>query len=116
MAFHVLHALAALTAIWGCMCVLNRMCSTSSMLLRAAHICFAVGAAGVLIAPVYLNRGPTTAELLMVYGVAVLSLRLAARRPLQVLARHPHYLRVRMQVVLLADRVKELWDRVRRQR
>src|SRR5690625_785203 len=111
MAFQVLHALAALTAVGGWRDVLTRMCSTRSMLLRAAHTCFAVGAAGVLIAPVYLNRGPTTAELLMVYGVASLSLRMAARRPLQPWAKHPAYQQVRAQVVLLADRIRGLWRR-----
>lgn len=79
----IMHSAAALVVIWGSMCALNGMCMTSSMLLRSAHIFLAVGAAAVVLAPYYLNRQPTAAELLMVYGAAVLSFRMTFRRPLQ---------------------------------
>lgn len=79
----IMNSTAALIVIWGSMCALNGMCRSSSMVLRVAHICLAVGSAAVLLAPYYLHREPTPAELLMVYGAAVLSFRLTFRRPIQ---------------------------------
>lgn len=78
-----INSVAAIIVIWGSVCSLNRMCCSSSMLLRVAHICMAVGAAAVLLAPHYLGRGPSAAELLMLYGAAVLSFRYSFRRPLK---------------------------------
>lgn len=79
----VVNSTAALIVIWGSMCALNGMCKDSSMVLRVAHVFLAVGAAAVLLAPHYLGRDPTKAELLMLYGAAVLAFRMTFRRPLQ---------------------------------
>lgn len=90
----VVNSTAALIVIWGSMCALNGMCKESSTVLRVAHIFLAVGAAAVLLAPHYLNRDPSAAELLMVYGAAVLSFRLTFRRTIQQALRDiRHFLR-----------------------
>lgn len=78
-----LNSVAALTVVWGSVCALNGMCRSSPIVLRAAHVCLAVGAAAVLLAPFYLDQRPSTAELLMIYGASVLSFRLTFRRPVQ---------------------------------
>lgn len=78
--FLTVNSLTALIAIWGSVCALNKMKVSSSTALRAAHILLAVGAASVLLAPYFQGRGPTTAELLLVYGAAVLTSRGAFKR------------------------------------
>lgn len=78
--FLSINSLTALIAIWGSICALNQMKVSTSTVLRVAHVFLAVGAAGVLLAPYYLGRGPTLAELLMVYGAAVLTSRASVRR------------------------------------
>lgn len=83
-----LNSIAALTVVWGSVCALNGMCRSSPMVLRAAHVCLAVGAAAVLLAPFYLGQRPSTAELLMIYGASVLSFRMTFRRPVQRAARN----------------------------
>lgn len=79
----IANSVAAIMVIWGSMCSLNGMRMTSSMLLRVAHVCLGVGAAAVLLAPHYLGREPSAAEMLMLHGTAVLSFRLSFRRPLK---------------------------------
>lgn len=79
----IVNTFAAVIVVWGSMCSLNGMHRDSSMILRVAHVCLAVGAAAVLLAPHYLDRSPSAAELLMLYGAAVLSFRLTFRRPMR---------------------------------
>lgn len=76
-ALQILNSFAALAVVWGSICALNGMHRKSPTVFRTAHVLLAVGAAGVLIAPIYLGRGPTIAEMLMIYGTAIFALRRA---------------------------------------
>lgn len=64
----------AVVSLWSAICALNAMSRATSNLIRAAYILLGVGACAVLLAPGYLNRAPSGAELLLVSGVAALAL------------------------------------------
>lgn len=64
----------ALVALWSAICALNAMSRATSNLVRLAYVLLGVGACAVLLAPGYLNRAPSWAELFLVSGVAALAL------------------------------------------
>lgn len=64
----------ALVALWSSICALNVMTRATPVIARLAYILLGVGACAVLLAPGYLNRAPSWAELFLVSGVAALAL------------------------------------------
>lgn len=70
----VLNSISATTVLWTSLCAINRMSRSTYCVIRAAYILISVGAAAVLMAPGYLGRAPTQAELLMICGMALLTL------------------------------------------
>jgi CHASE2 domain-containing sensor protein len=69
----LVNSVAAVAAIWSSICATNRMRRTTPLGVRVAYILIGVGAAASLLAPGYLGRAPTSAELLLVLGVALLA-------------------------------------------
>lgn len=123
-AFQTANWFAALAVLWGSVCALNGMHRHSPLILRTAHVLIAVGAAGVLIAPLYLDRGPTVAEMLLVYGAAVFSVNrickcqmpgflLSLHVRLSLLREHPAVSFIIRQVERLSDAAQGLYRRVR---
>lgn len=68
------NTVAALWVIWSSICAANFMSLRTPWLVRLAYLLLGVGAAAALLAPGYLNRAPTFAELLLVIGLAMLSI------------------------------------------
>jgi len=64
----------AVISLWSAICALNAMSRATSNLVRLAYILLGVGACAVLLAPGYLNRAPSGAELFLVSGMAALAL------------------------------------------
>lgn len=88
-----MNTVASTIVLWSAICATNHMCRQTTFLVRAAYIMLGVGAAAVLLAPGYLGRPPTWAELLLICGLALLSIgdrRRRHTRKLQRAARHTH--------------------------
>ena len=85
--FHVEHAMTAINTaasiwvLWSSICAANFMSLKTPALVRVAYILLGVGAAASLMAPGYLQRPPTLAELLLVCGMALLTVANRRRRP-----------------------------------
>lgn len=75
-----LNTLAALVALWSSICATNHMRRVTPVAIRVAFILIGVGAAASLLAPGYLGRPPTNAELLLVTGIATLAVADRRRR------------------------------------
>lgn len=71
---------AAIVALWSSICATNHMSRKTPLAIRLAFILIGVGAAAALLAPGYLGRAPTNAELLLVTGVALLAVADRRRR------------------------------------
>ena len=71
---------AAIVALWSSICATNHMSRKTPLAIRLAFILIGVGAAAALLAPSYLGRAPTNAELLLVTGVALLAVADRRRR------------------------------------
>ena len=71
---------AAIVALWSSICATNHMSRKTPLAIRLAFILIGVGAAAALLAPGYLERAPTNAELLLVTGVALLAVADRRRR------------------------------------
>jgi len=82
-----LNSIASLVALWSSICATNHMCRTTPLPIRLAFILIGVGAAASLLAPGYLGRAPTNAELLLVTGFALLAVADRRRRHSRRLAR-----------------------------
>lgn len=65
-------SIASGIVIWGSMCTLNRMSVHTSTKHRIAHILVGSGAAAMFLAPGWVERIPTIAELLLLTGVSLL--------------------------------------------
>lgn len=63
----------ALVALWSSICALNVMTRATPVTARLAYILLGVGAGAVLLAPAYLGRTPSAAELLLVTGLSALA-------------------------------------------
>lgn len=74
------NSIAALIALWSSICATNHMCRTTPLAIRVAFILIGVGSAASLLAPGYLGRAPTNAELLLVTGIAMLAVADRRRR------------------------------------
>lgn len=81
-----LNTIAALWVIWSSICAANFMSLKTPFLVRCAYLLLGVGAAAALLAPGYLHRAPTFAELLLVLGLALLSMA-DRRRPMYLVQR-----------------------------
>lgn len=66
-------------AIWSVVCVVNHMNSRTPFLRRLAFILLGTGAAGMLIAPFYLQRTPTASEFLLLLALNLLAYTERAR-------------------------------------
>lgn len=71
---------AAIVALWSSICATNHMSRKTTLAIRLAFILIGVGSAAALLAPGYLGRAPTNAELLLVTGVALLAVADRRRR------------------------------------
>lgn len=69
-----LNSVAGIVVLWSAICATNRMCLSTPWAVRLAFILVGVGAGAVVLAPGYLGRAPTEAELLLVSGMALLVL------------------------------------------
>ena len=65
---------AGMAVLWSAICATNRMSLATPWVIRLAYILVGVGACAVVLAPGYLNRAPTVAELPLVSGMALLTL------------------------------------------
>lgn len=83
-----LNTVAGLGVLWSAICATNRMSLATPWVIRLAYILVGVGAGAVVLAPGYLNRVPTVAELLLVSGMALLTLADRRRRHSRRLTRH----------------------------
>ncbi len=75
-----LNTVAGLVVLWSAICATNHMSLSTPWVIRLAYILVGVGAGAVVLAPGYLNRAPTVAELLLVSGMALLALTDRRRR------------------------------------
>lgn len=75
-----LNTVTGMVVLWSAICATNRMSLATPWVIRLAYILLGVGAAAALLAPSYLNRVPTVAELLLVSGMALLALADRRRR------------------------------------
>ncbi len=66
---------ASLVVLWTSICTINHMTRRTPITIRAAYILIGVGAAGVLLVPVYFHRPQTPAEMLLIAGTAILGAR-----------------------------------------
>lgn len=83
-----LNTAAGMVVLWSAICAANHMSLATPWAIRLAHILVGVGAGAVVLAPGYLNRAPTAAELLLVSGMALLTLADRWRRHSRRLTRH----------------------------
>lgn len=72
---------ASIRVLWSSICAANFMSLKTPLLVRVAYILLGVGAAASLMAPGYLQRPPTLAELPLVCGMALLTVANRRRRP-----------------------------------
>ena len=77
----VINTAASIWVLWSSICAANFMSLKTPALVRVAYILLGVGAAASLMAPGYLGRPPTLAELLLVCGMALLTVANRRRRP-----------------------------------
>lgn len=68
-----LNTLTGMAVVWSAICTTNRMTRTTPWTIRLAYILVGVGAGAVVLAPGYLDRAPTVAELLLISGMALLA-------------------------------------------
>lgn len=69
-----LNTVAATIVLWSSVCAANHMTRKTPLAIRAAFILVGVGAAAALLSPGYLNRVPTSAEMLLITGMAALTI------------------------------------------
>lgn len=75
-----LNTVTGMVVLWSAICATNRMSLATPWAIRLAYILVGVGAGAVVLAPGYLNRAPTVAELLLISGMALLALTDRRRR------------------------------------
>lgn len=83
------NTLAGAVVVWSAICATNHMSLSTPWAVRVAYILLGVGAGAVVLAPGYLNRAPTVAELLLVSGMALLAIGDRRRRHSRRLVRPP---------------------------
>ena len=69
----LVNTLLGVIVLWSCICAANHMSMSTPWAIRCAYVFLGVGAAAALLAPGYLHRTPTVAELFLVAGTALLS-------------------------------------------
>lgn len=65
-------ALSALIVLWSCICTLNYMTPKTSPIQRISYVLLGVGAASMLLGPLYFDHKPTLGGTILALGVAVL--------------------------------------------
>lgn len=70
----------SLTVLWSSICATNYMSLKTPIIPRLAYIALGVGSAAALLTPSYLQRPPTVAELMLVCGMALLTIAEKKRR------------------------------------
>lgn len=78
--FIALNTIVSTIVLWSSVCATNRMTPHTPHLIRLAFVLLGVGAAATLLTPAYLNRVPTAPELLLMSGVAALTIGDKRRR------------------------------------
>lgn len=76
-----INTVGSLTVLWSSICAANYMSLKTSIIIRIAYIALGVGAAAALLTPGYLQRPPTIAELMLVCGMALLTIGERRRHP-----------------------------------
>jgi len=76
----LLNTIVSTIVLWSSICATNRMTPRTPHLIRLAFVLLGAGAAATLLTPAYLNRVPTAPELLMMVGVASLTIGDKRRR------------------------------------
>lgn len=75
-----LNTLTGMAVVWSAICAANHMSGSTPWVIRVAYILVGVGAGAVVLAPGYLDRAPTVAELLLISGMALLAVADRRRR------------------------------------
>ena len=76
-----LNTVASTMVLWSAICAANYMSLKTPFIVRLAYIALGVGAAAALLTPSYLQRPPTIAELMLICGMAMLTMAERRRRP-----------------------------------
>lgn len=69
-----LNTLASTIVLWSSICATNHMSPRTPHVIRLSFILVGIGAAATLLTPGYFNRVPTGPELLLITGVAALTI------------------------------------------
>lgn len=85
-----LNTVTSMIVLWSAICAADHMTTRTPHSIRIAFILVGVGAAAQLLSPPYLNRIPTAPELLLITGVAVLSIIDRRRRIARMFAKKSH--------------------------
>lgn len=69
----VLSVALATVILWSAICVVNHMDHKTPFLRRLGFVLLGTGAAGMILAPFYLQRSPTPGDVILLLAVTVLS-------------------------------------------